>query len=370
MQAPSRDRASELIASQQYLGADKGMEQPISVLHVTETYSGGVRRAIESYITHTPEFRHDLLFRGLDIDEPASPVARRTALRSQGIMLVREIRKYVRDSRPDIVHLHSSFAGLHGRLALPGVRPIYQPHAFYFTNPDLSPARRNLVKLVEAILARKTHFIALSDYELQAAESLRRNAPTSRIHNVPTLADSSRGTWASGHNRSVVMVGRIAAQKDPAHFAALAKMVRIKDPSISFEWIGDGNAPLRQVLTQNGVHVTGWLKPQELSTRLAESSIYYHSAKYEAAPLSVLDAAHVGVPIIMRDSPSLRSLPLTKVAGLTQAADILIKAMHSTTLLEEIEVLSREYRADHTAHQLRIDLRAAYRTNLRLNEGS
>src|SRR5690242_4290391 len=51
----------------------------------------------------------------------------------------RALRRLVRDRRPDVVHLHSSFAGGMGSLAVGRRTPtVYTPHGYSFLRTDVS----------------------------------------------------------------------------------------------------------------------------------------------------------------------------------------------------------------------------------------
>ena len=58
--------------------------------------------------------------------------------------------------QPDLIHLHSSWAGLLGRLVPLGRRKIvYTPHCYAFERRDLSQVVRIGLWLVEKILSRR-----------------------------------------------------------------------------------------------------------------------------------------------------------------------------------------------------------------------
>ena len=46
---------------------------------------------------------------------------------------LKEVKKIIKDEKPDIIHLHSSKAGVIGRLAISGrkVKMFYNPHGFF-----------------------------------------------------------------------------------------------------------------------------------------------------------------------------------------------------------------------------------------------
>lgn len=116
----------------------------LRILHVSQPTEAGVPNVLLAYA-------QDQLARGWDVhvacpgDEGyLSASARRlgathhdwSAHRSPGRQSfgeARRLRRMIDSIDPDVVHLHSSKAGLTGRLALRGSRPtLFQPHAWSF----------------------------------------------------------------------------------------------------------------------------------------------------------------------------------------------------------------------------------------------
>jgi len=114
----------------------------VSVLHVTQPTTGGVARAVAGLVKAQ-------IADGLDVAvaSPAGPLPEKLGAvgglwqpweseRQPGAGLSAEMKRLgaiVDECRPDLVHLHSSKAGLVGRLVLRGRRPtVFQPHAWSF----------------------------------------------------------------------------------------------------------------------------------------------------------------------------------------------------------------------------------------------
>jgi glycosyltransferase involved in cell wall biosynthesis len=57
-----------------------------------------------------------------------------------------------------------------------------------------------------------------------------------------------------------------------------------------------------------GVEVTGWTAPEAAAQRVASAQLYLHSAAWEGGPLSTIEAATLGTPVLARDIPSMSSL--------------------------------------------------------------
>ncbi|MBM4529976.1 glycosyltransferase [Rhodococcus hoagii] len=101
-------------------------------------------------------------------------------------------------------------------------------------------------------------------------------------------------------------VGRISAQKDPSFLARVVE--RVGDPSLTWTWIGDGEPTLKQELIDAGVNVTGWLPNGEALKRMAEADLYFHPARWEGAPMTLLEAVSLGTPVLTREIETLGGL--------------------------------------------------------------
>ena len=91
------------------------------VLHVVESWGAGVRAAVLQFVAATPEVEHHLL-RGVSRAEFSDDGE--TIFASVGVLpggsfgAHRAIRRAVRVLQPDVVHAHSSYAGLFVRTAV------------------------------------------------------------------------------------------------------------------------------------------------------------------------------------------------------------------------------------------------------------
>ena len=79
-----------------------------------------------------------------------------------GVRACRELHALIRRIRPDVVHCHSSKAGVYGRIAarLCGVPSVYTPHGYAFLRTDVSAPARAALRGVEWLVARAGQAIA------------------------------------------------------------------------------------------------------------------------------------------------------------------------------------------------------------------
>ena len=69
-----------------------------------------------------------------------------------------ELRRLVRDLRPEVVHTHTFKAGLVGRLVGGNHKRIHTFHGHLFGDQSFSPFEKRLITSVERFLARRTDF--------------------------------------------------------------------------------------------------------------------------------------------------------------------------------------------------------------------
>ena len=278
------------------------------VLHVTEALGGGVQSAIVNYIDHLPEVEHAVYSRARDGQSTYSwsrPVEHERYAGGLAGFFVRLVRK-VRLERPDIVHLHSSFAGAARAVLPPGTAVVYSPHCYAMERRDLGAVPRAGFAAVEWLLSRRTRaVVAVSPREAELSRRLSARVPVHVALN-PAPFEAPASPASPSDPAEVVMVGRISPQKDPGLFAAVAAATR--DAPWRYVWIGDGDPDARAELVRAGVEVTGWTPPEQAAERVAQARLYLHSAAWEGGPLSTIEAATLGTPVLARDIPSMRSL--------------------------------------------------------------
>ncbi|MDN5996512.1 glycosyltransferase [Acidipropionibacterium jensenii] len=292
----------------------------MKVLHITECYDGGVGHALDTRVRATPELEHFLMWSGLDDPADNCDFSEVMQLPDGLLARVRAVRATVKRIQPDVVHAHSSWAGVYARIAPLSVPVVYEPHCFKFDDPDLHPVARLAFRAAERVLARRTRvFGSLSSHEDFLARSLGSHVRTVRIPNVPTVPIAGPGSSFHGSATKAVMIGRIAAQKDPQFFADVAAVIGSAAHPLESVWIGDGTDEGKALLRDAGVRVTGWLSPESIVNEL-HNAVYVHSARYEGFPLSILDAAAQRIPIVARCIPPLEEIDIAKAVTPSEVA--------------------------------------------------
>ncbi|MGK9272130.1 glycosyltransferase [Williamsia muralis] len=290
-----------------------------TVLHISEAFGGGIQTALAGYIEQSPSFDHRIYARSRKSDTVTGLTRLENC--SQEIVdvglhrflwgAVSEIRRI----EPDIVHLHSSYAGI---LRLVPTRMgktlVYSPHCFAFERLDIGKRKRWLYKAIERLAGYRRHTIAaVSPHEAEQASRLSVRARVSVLPNRPHgfKEDSAVNRLKSNAvtpNKVVVTAGRLTMQKDPSFFAAVTNYV---SSDVKFVWIGDGDPILRGSLEQIGITVTGWLSTERVAEVFSNAGLYVHTALWEGAPIAPLEALAEGVPTIARQRQVINGLGYT-----------------------------------------------------------
>jgi glycosyltransferase involved in cell wall biosynthesis len=280
------------------------------VLHVTEALGGGITTALLEYVKSTPRFDHHLVYTERGAFGTGAVLSERfQTVQSAGsgpFQLAIGLARAMEAHRPDVVHLHSAWAGVIGRL-MPGRAPVvYSPHSFYFERTTLRPWASGLAQQVEKVLGRRTAVAAcITPHEQRLAKELgMRAAYVPNVVRVPKKVVRAPLTPTASPMPRVVGIGRLSPQKDPAFFADVAAHLSHTE----LVWVGDGDPLMKTRLEQAGVKVTGWLPRQKVFEVLASADVYLHTAAWEGSPMSLLEAEYMGIRTVVRSIPALESL--------------------------------------------------------------
>lgn len=296
----------------------------IRVLHITDCYDAGVFASINTLVRASKGFEHSLLYSGGgQVPESLFAFAKRYD-RSNPFGRILQTWKEIRNFEGEIIHLHSTRAGILGRL-LPHKLPIlYQPHGAHYLDLSVGKSLRLFSKIVEKFLAMQTSgFVGVSHYETRELAKICDRVPAFLVTNA-----IEGSNWPENNDAGrlhVVMNGRIHKVKDPEFFIATANLVRKTQPTAKFTWIGDGDPQLKKLLANAGVDVTGWLDSQGVNQILNTATLYFHSSISDGLAYSILESASHGLPIIARDLPHFEGYDLNVVTDPGGAAQMILR---------------------------------------------
>ncbi|MDR1450171.1 MAG: glycosyltransferase family 4 protein [Propionibacteriaceae bacterium] len=336
------------------------------MLHVVECYAGGVKTAVDSYVANSPDFTHFLLYsnRGSG-SEPSLGFAASAQLRHGHWKRIADIRRAVLQWQPDLIHAHSTYAGVYCRVRNTGRPVVYTPHCYAYERLDLGSPSRTLIRGVERALASRTAvLVGCSEREADLSIAIGHKSVVF-VPNVASIAPVPKENPRS-HDLTVAFVGRLCPQKDPAFAAAVVARLRtaLNKPFTAI-WIGDGEADQLSLLSDAGIECLGWLPPQEVAAALAAATLYIHTAAWEGYPLSILEAIASGVAVIARRIPAFTAMPDSCLgANPTELADLAVGALLDQQRLDTLWTLWAQAVKEWTPQQQSTLLKKAYRQAL------
>lgn len=214
------------------------------------------------------------------------------------IKAIQEVKKIAEKIQPDIIHLHSSKAGVIGRIAFDGKIPLfYTPHGYSFLMRNYGAGKRSIFKVVERLCAKRNcTTISCSLGEHQETLKLTRRAVY--VNNGINMSEMDRMLETVEHiehSFTVFTLGRICCQKNPELFNKIAEAL----PDVSFIWIGDGE--LKDRLTSPNIEVTGWVDRKTALCKLINADVFLLTSLWEGLPISLLEAMYVKKPCVVSD---------------------------------------------------------------------
>ena len=302
------------------------------ILLISESMGGGLRKHVVQLLSNLDKDKVELFFihGSHTLDEsfrndyshleknckmfPCDHLTREISPK-EDVLAYQFISKRIKEIKPDIVHCHSSKAGVIGRLAAKrrGVKKIfYTPHAYSFLAPEFSGKKKFLFVQIEKFLSRfmTTQTFCVSKGAMQAAleVTLDKTDKFQVIYNgLPEIDLPSKETIRAqlGLEKTVVVIGnnaRMSEQKNPMFFMEIAQKMIRQNANWHFVWAGDGQLmPLFQsFIKQNGleknIHLLGERPDSE--TVVTAYDIFLTTSQYEGLPYAPIEAMRAGVPIL------------------------------------------------------------------------
>ncbi|MBE0392512.1 GalNAc-alpha-(1-_4)-GalNAc-alpha-(1-_3)-diNAcBac-PP-undecaprenol alpha-1,4-N-acetyl-D-galactosaminyltransferase [Flavobacterium sp. PL0002] len=264
-----------------------GQEQINKNIQTTIIYSSNREQVDTDRIKK--EFSKNVLLIELNMQREIAPL--------QDLKAIFKLRQILLEIQPDVIHLHSSKAGILGRLAnflsFRKTKIFYSPHGYYFLRNDISKLKQQLFKAIEknfqTIFGGTT--IACGDTEYAIAKTLGKSALIRNGINVTQIATIQK--TEKNNQLTIGIVGRVTTQRNPIQFNKIAELFH----NYTFIWIGGGELELE--LTAPNIKITGWFIDRELALKaMANLDVYLQTSLWEGLPIAVLEAMALQKPVV------------------------------------------------------------------------
>ena len=302
----------------------------LRVLHaITMLELGGAQRNTLDTVTMLDRTRFDPALacadegellaeaRGLaDVPLFALPHLRREVRPVDDARALAELRRAIRSFVPDIVHTHSSKAGVLARAAARRERVgvvVHSIHGFGFGPHQPAPVRWAFLAMERLVAAWTHHFVAVSRQNLEEGVRLGLFPPerASVIRSGIALEAFRHASGGASVRRElgipetaplVVQVACFKPQKAPERFVELAAGLAGRFPDAHFLLVGDGElrGRLEQTRAAAGLerrlHLPGWRR--DIPAVLDAATVVTLTSRFEGLPRALVEALAAAVPVV------------------------------------------------------------------------
>ncbi len=226
------------------------------------------------------------------------------------IRALREIVGLIRKTKPDVVHAHTSKAGILGRVGawLCRVPSLFTAHTWSFAEGTSwkwkllgAPSER-----FAGLLGGTVINVSEANRNLALAYSVAPSARMITIHNG--IADELGDSPAYPNETPIIiMVARFAPQKNQA--LLLKACARIQAPfRLQFAGTGPTQPEIERQASELGLEdrVEFLGDCSDVAERLRKASIFALATNWEGFPLSILEAMRAGLPVVASDVGGVR----------------------------------------------------------------
>lgn len=309
----------------------------MKVLHIGEYVVGGVATYLNELVAYQRRFFDVYLMMSdynsaSDFDLEPDHILRYEYRRHPKYFFpaMKHIRQAIKKIQPDIIHIHSSFAGMLARglfFVFPQKASVfYCSHGWSFLM-DTKPRLKRAYFMIEKMLEFKTDFIInISRYELEQSVQLGMSASKSRFvysglrekKSNPSFDANVPAVWNSGGEEGVIrllFVGRYDRQKGlDVLLDVLAKHPELQD-LLRLYVIGDSVLENNEWYFPDNVVRLGWVDNAAIDRYYQQCDAVIMPSRWEGLPLVAIEAMKNRKAVIASNRASLPELVSHELNG-------------------------------------------------------
>lgn len=294
----------------------------MKIMHVCETVTGGIATYLNNIVAEQarrPEVSDvSVVLPGAQVDEinfgdTDGLDDKIHMLEFPGESRVQRLRHLamrlsgaIDEASPDVIHVHSTFAGFLCR-ALPisyrGAKLIYQPHGVAFDPHRISGIKKRAIQWVERMLYQRTDgIVAISEYEQALLERAGMGDKTLLIKNC--VRDTRETIGSERKEDFYLFIGRFDRQK------GFDRLYDFWDESRGKLKIVGGNVVDADAsfAPRDNMEFLGWLDNTTLDGLIARTKALIVPSRWEGFGLVVLEAYRNATPVICSNRGALPEL--------------------------------------------------------------
>lgn len=298
----------------------------IRVLHllVSTTYNGA-----ENVVCQIS----DLFKSDNDIEiiycSPDGPI--RTALEEKGVQFaplknlsIKEIRRVVKELKPNIVHAHDMRANFLAYLSIGNIPLVSHIHNNNFDSRGLS--LKSLLFYLAAQKSKHIFWVSKTSFDGYFLKS-RLKRKSEILYNVINIDNIKRkaNSDLNSYDYDVVYLGRLTFQKNPQRLVKIMHRIAMEEPNIKFAILGEGELgdEVKDYISKNNlshnIHFLGYnSNPYKI---LKDSKAMLMTSRWEGLPMCALEAFALGVPVVSTPADGLKELIVNGISGFVSDDD-------------------------------------------------
>lgn len=321
------------------------------------------------------------------------PSMRRAILPASDFLTYRALLRRIRELRPDVVHTHSSKAGILGRWAgaaagTPAI--IHTIHGLAFTASTSAFVNRAYKTLERVTAARTTKIVCVADAMRDQSLAAHIGRPdqyltvysgmeTAPFLNLPLPRDAVR--LQLGLRDEHVAVGTIARLfhlKGHDDLLDLAPALCSRWPNLRFLWIGDGllresfERRMHQMNLRDRFILTGLVPPSRIPELAGAMDLLVHPSRREGLARALPQGSLAAKPVIAYDVDGNREAIIEGKTGFIipafdprQLGEAIDRLMEDPTLGSRLGTAGREFAVGRFDAGVMVEaLEAVYRASL------
>ena len=226
-------------------------------------------------------------------------------------MCASEIRRFIDQEKPDLIHAHDMRASFNAALACGKIPLVSHIHNNAYDARGLSP--KTIAYLFAGFKAKHILWVSNSSYEGYAFHKLFAKK-SSVLYNIIDTEQifEKKAQDENTYDYDMIYVGRLTFQKDPQRLMRLCARLKESKPDLKVAIVGTGEleAEVQQLCAELGisenVHFLGF-QPNPIKM-IHDSKAMILTSRWEGTPMCALEAMALGTPVVSTPSDGMKDL--------------------------------------------------------------
>lgn len=231
---------------------------------------------------------------------------------------VGEIKRVIKDQKPDIIHAHDMRASFYAARVCGKTPLISHIHNNNYDSRGVSP--KSIAYMYAAKKAKHIFWVSQSSFDGYAFHNLFKKKSTV-LYNIIDIDALYKKMHldTNEYNYDITYIGRLTSPKNPQRLMNVFRLVKEKKPDVEIAVVGTGDleeetkALAKEYDLLNHVHFLGFQSnPLKI---LHDSKVMIMTSRWEGTPMCALEAMALGVPIVSTPVDGLKDLIISGKNG-------------------------------------------------------